>query len=105
MFIIRTGLWLFVPAILLLSSCSGGSSDGAPPNNFSVSLINIDTAEPRIAYPLKVSILLKADHAADNVSVSLFAIENTGNEDVEVRQFPLGTEIIQRVERVSTPTS
>lgn len=97
MFTRRTGLWLFVPTLLLLSSCSSGSSDGASPNNFSVSSINIDTTDPRIAYPLKVSISLKADHAADNVSVSLFAIENTGDEEIDAKQFPLGTEIIERV--------
>jgi hypothetical protein len=81
----------------LLSSCSGGS-DPAPPNNFSTSAIKIETPDPRIAFPLKVSISIKADYAADNVSVSLFAIDNTDDPNAEARQIPLGTETIVRVE-------
>jgi len=95
-FISRTGL--LVPAIVLLSSCGGGGSDRDPPNNFSASSINVETTDPRIAYPLKVSVSIKADYAADNVSVSLFAIEKTDDEDVEALQIPLGTQTIERLE-------
>ncbi|MGD8803750.1 MAG: hypothetical protein PVG12_11240 [Gammaproteobacteria bacterium] len=88
---------ILIPAIILLSACSGGS-DPAPPNNFTASAIKVETADPRIAFPLKVSMSIKADYAADNVSVSLFAIDNNSDPDVEARQIPLGTETIARVE-------
>lgn len=97
MFTRRTGLWLFVAIMLLLSSC-GGNGGGEPANNFTVSAIAIETADPRIGYPLKVSISINADHSADNVSVSLFAIDNTDDVNVESRQIPLGTETIPRLE-------
>lgn len=90
--------WILIPAIVLLYSCSGGGGDPAPPNNFSVSALKIETPDPRIAYPLKMSMSIKADYAADNVSVSLFAIDNNADPDVEARQIPLGTETIERVE-------
>ena len=95
MFIYKTGFYL--ATIVLLSSCGGGS-DRDPPNHFSATAINVETADPRIAYPLKVSVSIAADHAADNVSVSLFAIEKTDDEDVESLQVPLGTETIERLE-------
>ena len=41
---------------------------------------------------------IKADYAADNVTVSLFAIDRTDDPNAEVRQIPLGTETIARVE-------
>jgi hypothetical protein len=82
----------------LLSSCGGGGGDPAPPNNFSASAIKVETPDPRIAYPLKVSMSIEAAYAADNVSVSLFAIDNPDDPDVEARQIPLGTETIARVE-------
>jgi len=91
-------LWVLIPTFVLLYSCSGGGGDSTPPNNFSVSALKIETPDPRIAYPLKVSMSLKADYAADNVSVSLFAIDNNVDPDVEARQIPLGTETIERVE-------
>lgn len=96
MFVSRTSFWVLVPVIVLLSSCRGGG--GEPVNNFTASSINIETTDPRIAYPLKVSMSINADHAADNVSVSLFAIEKTDDEDVEARQIPLGTETIERLQ-------
>lgn len=98
MIIGRTGFWLLVPVILLQSSCGGSGGDHPPPNNFTASAISVETADPRIAYPLKVLISINADNAADNVSVSLFAIENTDDEGIEARQIPLGTETIERLE-------
>lgn len=98
MLITRSLLWVPVSTALLLSSCGGGSSSPATPNNFTASAIQVETADPRIAFPLKVSMSIKADYAADNVSVSLFAIDKTDDPDAEVRQIPLGTETIERVE-------
>ena len=97
MLITRSCLWVPVSTALLLSSCGGGSSP-ATPNNFTASAIQVETADPRIAFPLKLSMSIKADFAADNVSVSLFAIDKTDDPDAEVRQIPLGTETIERVE-------
>jgi len=98
MMISRARVWILISAALSLSSCSGGGGEPAPPNNFSVSALVVETTDPRIAYPLKVSMSIKADYAADNVGVSLFAIDRSDDPNVEVRQIPLGTETIQRVE-------
>lgn len=96
MLISRSGATLAVSVILLLAACRGGG--GEPVNNFTIEAINVETADPSIAYPLKVSISITANHSADNVSVSLFAIENTQDEGTQAQQFPLGTETLDRVE-------
>ena len=101
MVISRVRLWILISTAVLLSSCGGGGGGGdsiAPPNNFSATAIQIETSDPRIAYPLKVSMSIRADYAAENVSVSLFAIDKTDDPDVDVRQIPLGTVTIERVE-------
>ena len=90
----RARLWILIPTALLLSSCSGGDNP-APPNNFSAEAVKVITPDPRIGHPLKVSVQLKADQPAKNVSVSLFAIDNTSDPDADVRQIPLGTELIE----------
>ena len=100
----RARLWIFISTTVLLSSCGGGGSDATlPPNNFVASAIKVETPEPRIAFPLKVSMSIKADYAADNVTVSLFAIDKTDDPDAEVRQIPLGTDTIERIEGGERP--
>ncbi|MBE9568571.1 MAG: hypothetical protein IMF14_07725 [Proteobacteria bacterium] len=94
MVVTRARLWILVSTTLLLSSCSGGGSS-APPNNFAAEAVTVVTSEPRIGHPLTVSVQVKADQPANNVGVSLFAIDSTSNPDVDVRQIPLGTEFIE----------
>ena len=88
---------ILLSTTLLLSSCFHGGNN-TPPNNFTAEAVQIITPDPRIAYPLKVLVSITADRAADNVSVSLLAIDNSDDPGVEVRQIPLGTETIERVE-------
>ena len=95
MLITRTRLWIIVSTALLLSSCSGGDSSPTPPNNFTAEAVEVLTSDPRIGHPLKVSVQVKADRSANNVGVSLLAIDNTSDPNVEVRQIPLGTEFIE----------
>jgi hypothetical protein len=45
-----------------------------------------------------VSVSITADEAADNVSVSLFAVEDNQSPTAVTRQFPLGTQTIPQVE-------
>jgi len=94
MVVTRARLWILISTALLLSSCSGGGSP-TPPNNFTAEAVKVNTSDPRIGHPLEVSVQVKADQPANNVSVSLFAIDNTSDPDVDVRQIPLGTEFIE----------
>lgn len=91
----RARLWILISTALLLSSCGGGGGSSTPPNNFMVEAVKVITSDPRIGHPLKVSVQVKADQPAKNVSLSLFAIDNTSDPNVEVRQIPLGTEFIE----------
>ncbi len=86
---------LFISTMLLLTAC-GGEGDSSP-NNFTATALQVDTPDPRIAYPLKVSMQIAADDTAANLSVSLFAIDRTDDPEAEVRQIPLGTEAISEV--------
>ncbi len=86
---------LFISTMLLLTAC-GGEGDSSP-NNFTATALQVDTPDPRIAYPLKVSMQIAADDTAANLSVSLFAIDRTDDPEAEVRQIPLGTESIPEV--------
>ncbi len=86
----KASLWIPISTALLLSSCGGGD-----PNNFTAEAVEVITSDPRIGYPLKVSVQVKADQPANNVGVSLFAIDNTSDPDVDVRQIPLGTDFIE----------
>jgi hypothetical protein len=95
-------LWILIATAVLLSSCGGGGG-GDDPNNFSASALKVETNDPRIAYPLKVSISIQADRAADNVTVSLFVIDKTDDPNANVRQIPIGTETIERVESGERP--
>jgi hypothetical protein len=89
-------------AAAMVAGCGGGGGGGgepaAPPNNFAASALQVLSPDPRIGYPLKVSVTITADRAADNVSVSLFAVENNQNSAAVTRQFPLGTQTIPKVE-------
>lgn len=92
--------------MLLLGGCGGGG-DGdvgdvgdvgdATVNNLAASSLEVVSADLRIGYPLKVSVSISADEGADDVSVSLFAIEKDQPPE-QTRQFPLGTQFIPRVE-------
>lgn len=95
MVVTRARVWILISTALLLSSCSG--SDPAPPNNFSAEAVEVITPDPRIGFPLQVSVQLKADQPASNVGVSLFVIDNTGDPDADARQIPLGTEFIENL--------
>jgi len=98
MLISRSFAAVLLSTTLLLSSCFHSHSSDGPPNNLTAEAIQIVTPDPRIAYPLKVLVSITARQAADNVSVSLFAIDRSDDPEVEVRQIPLGTETIERVE-------
>lgn len=80
-------------AVTTLSACNSGG-DSAP-NNIAAVAIAVNTPDPRIAHPLTATVSLSADRAENNVTVSLFAIDETSDPDAEVRQIPLGTEIIE----------
>ena len=97
MVVTRARLCILISTALLLSSCSGGDSSPTPPNNFTAETVKVITSDPRIGHPLKVSVQIKADQPANNVSVSLFAIDSTDDPDVDVRQIPLGTESIEKL--------
>ena len=97
MVVTRARLCILISTALLLSSCSGGDSSPTPPNNFTAETVKVITSDPRIGHPLKVSVQIKADQPANNVGVSLFAIDSTDDPDVDVRQIPLGTESIEKL--------
>jgi len=82
---------------LSLTACSGDGSPPPPPNNLSAGAVVVTSPDPRIAHPMTVSVDLSADRAAENVTVSLFAIDNTEDPNVDVRQIPLGTEFIEQL--------
>jgi hypothetical protein len=90
---------MLIPLASGIVACSGGG-DGAPPvpNNLSATALQVMTPDPKIAYPLKVSVSITADVATVNVSVSLFAIEKNDDPAVEVRQIPLGSQTIPLVD-------
>lgn len=96
---------------LTAAACGGGGGGGdptpappappAPPpptNNLKAVGVEVLTPDPRIAYPLAVSVSITAAEATDNVGVSLFAIEKNDDENADIRQFPIGTETIARAE-------
>ena len=81
-------------AVISLMACSSSGSD---PNNLTAEAVRVNTPDPRIGHPLKVSVQVKANQPAKNVGVSLFAIDSTEDPDVDVRQIPLGTEFIENL--------
>lgn len=88
------------------ASGSGGAGGGtsapppAPPitKNLTATALQVLTSGPRIAYPLTVSVSISASEATDDVSVSLFAIQDSSDPNADIRQLPLGTQTIARVE-------
>ncbi len=102
---------LLVALALGVAACGGGGGGSpAPPaptptptpppvtNNLKATGVQVLTPDPRIAYPLAVSVSITATEGADNVGVSLFAIEKNDDPNVEIRQFPLGNETIARAD-------
>ena len=81
--------------ILTLSACLHSDDDDEQTNNITAGAIALKTADPRIGHPLAVSLSLSADVMVNNVTVSLFAIDDTSDPDAEARQIPLGTELIE----------
>ncbi len=109
------GLFCVSLLSLALAACGGGGGgDGGggggggggattPPapavtNNLAATALQVVTPNPQIAYPLAVSVSITASEATDDVSVSLFAIEKNDDPNVEIRQIPLGSRTIARVE-------
>jgi hypothetical protein len=91
--------FLFVILLMALTACGGGGGGGtsSTPNNLSAKSIRIMTADPKIAYPLDVSVNMTADVAATNVPISIFAIDKTDDPNADVRQIQLGTATIPQV--------
>ena len=100
MTIARIGATLLISTTVLLSACGGGGGGGTPPptNNLSAKSLQVVTPDPRIAYPLQVSVSIEADQAADNVSVSVFAMEKSDDPAAQIHQTPLGTQTIPHVD-------
>ena len=83
---------------MALTACGGGGGgDSSTPNNLSAKSIRIVTPDPKIAYPLDVSVNITADVAAKDVPVSVFAVDNTTDPNADVRQLQLGTVTIPQV--------
>jgi hypothetical protein len=101
---LKTYLLLTTSSILLVAcgGGGGGGSDGgnSPPvsRNLSASDLIVETADPQIGYPMKVSVTIASDADMDNVNVSLFAIDENDDPTMEVRQIPLGTETIAKMD-------
>lgn len=83
-----------VITVLLLSACR---SHSGYPGNITAEAVSVVTTEPRIAYPMKAMISLQADQAKNDVPVSLYAIEKTDDPNIEARQIPLGTVVLEQV--------
>ena len=86
---------------LSLTACNDDDSPPTP-NNLSADAVAVISPDPRIAHPMTVSVDISADRAAENVTVSLFAIDKTDDPNVDVRQIPLGTEFIEKLQAGSS---
>ena len=64
-------------------------------NNLTASTLQITSLDPRIGYPLDVTVSIAATEATENASVTFFAINKDPADD---RQLPLGTGMIDLVE-------
>ncbi len=85
---------------LLLASCGGGSPE---PINLATSSLTVLSSNPEISYPLKMSVSVTSDRAVGEAFVSLFVMEKSDDPDAEVRQIPLGTEVITDVNASERP--
>ncbi len=86
-----------IACFTLITACGSGGGGDSTPNNISADEVRVNTADPRIAHPLDVTVALTADRSASNVTVSLFAIEDIDDPNTEARQIPLGTDFIETV--------
>ena len=85
-------------AALSLTACSGGGGGSpTPPNNLAAVAVGVTSPDPRIAHPMTVSVRLSADREAEDVTVSLFAIDKTDDPNFAVRQIPIDTVVIDNV--------
>jgi hypothetical protein len=82
----------------LLTACGGGGGAPSPTTNFTTTSINVATSKPEIGYPLDVTVNFTSNEAADNVSVSLFAVEKTDNPAATPQQYPLGSQTLAKVD-------
>ena len=88
----NTARLLFVLLVMALTACGVVAAViASTPNNISAKSIRIVTPDPKIAYPLDVSVNMTADVAATNVPVSIFAVDKTDDPNADVRQIQLGT--------------
>lgn len=94
----------FIMVILLLG-CGGGGGGDIPPvsKNLSATDLVVETADPKIGYPIKLSVTLAANEATDNVGVSLFAIDKNDDPAVAVRQIPIGSQTIAQMDAGARP--
>lgn len=67
---------------------------GVASNNLAASSLEIDSVDPRIGYPLEVSVTIEALQPTRNVSVTFFAVDK---DRANVRQLPLGATTIEFV--------
>jgi len=123
MLMLRSKAFVLAVAALALAACGGGGGGGgdssagtsgsgsstggpAPPppvtNNLAATAVQVVTPNPRIAYPLSVSVSITAVEATSDVSVSLFAVEKNDDPNVDIRQVPLGSQTIAQVQSGST---
>jgi hypothetical protein len=86
-----------ITVFIAVASVAACNSGGSTPNNITAVAIAVDTPDPRIAHPLTATVSLSADRAVNNVTVSLFAIDDTEDPNADIRQIPLGTEIIEEL--------
>ena len=66
-----------------------------PANNLSAKKLDIITLNPRIGYPLKVSVSIDAVEAEENVGLAFFAVNKDRST---VRQIALGADVIELVD-------
>ncbi|MFT6974961.1 MAG: hypothetical protein ACJA0E_000951 [Bermanella sp.] len=87
-----------LPILFALSGCGGSSAE--PSNldqpvsmNLGAASLNVVTLEPRVGFPLTVSLSIEADEVANDVGVAFFVFDR----DRSMRQLPIGTGIINEV--------
>jgi hypothetical protein len=115
----KRSLWGIVSVLILLTACGGGGGDPEPApepapepeGNVSVTALRVLTDNLEISYPMSIEVEVESDVEGHDVSLSLFAIEKRDGADPEaetatdanVRQIPLGTELIRNVSNGGGP--